>query len=143
MSDRGSGPIPNRWINCPQKSNNIIADKFLAFKTPLNQRFNNKMSDEYYFHPEMVFRFAKANKIKIGLWIDLTNTNRFYDRQEIEDNNCRYVKLQCRGHGETPSKEQTQAFIEIVDNFINEHPIDIIGVHCTHGFNRTGINPCH
>lgn len=49
------------------------------------------------------------------------------------------MKLQCRGHGETPTVEQTQAFIEIVEEFNRDHPLDVIGVHCTHGFNRTGF----
>lgn len=140
MSERGCGPIPNRWLSCPHKSESFIADKFLAFKTPLSRRFDTKMSSDYNFHPDMVFKYLKVNKMNIGLWVDLTNTGRFYDRQEVEENNCRYVKLQCRGHGETPSPEQTQSFIEIIDNYINDHPLDIIGVHCTHGFNRTGRN---
>lgn len=76
---------------------------------------------------------------KLGLWIDLTNTNRFYNRKEVENRDCQYTKLQCRGHGEAPSPEQTQSFIEIVDAFMTEHPLEIIGVHCTHGFNRTGF----
>jgi mRNA-capping enzyme len=76
---------------------------------------------------------------KLGLWIDLTNTDRFYKRSDIEMSDCQYVKLKCRGFGETPSVEQTQAFIELVDEFSMEHPIDVIGVHCTHGFNRTGF----
>lgn len=75
----------------------------------------------------------------MGIWIDLTNTKRFYDRRDVESRDCRYMKMQCRGHGETPSVEQTQAFIEIVDQFITENPMQIIGVHCTHGFNRTGF----
>jgi len=29
-----------------------------------------------------------------------------------------------------------------VDNFIRKHPTEIIGVHCTHGFNRTGFLIC-
>lgn len=76
---------------------------------------------------------------KLGLWIDLTNTKRFYDRRDIEARECQYTKLKCRGHGETPSLEQTRAFIEIVDTFTQEHPLDYVGVHCTHGFNRTGF----
>lgn len=77
--------------------------------------------------------------MKIGLWIDLTNTSRFYDRKEIEAKGCQYFKLNCRGHGETPSPEQTQAFFEIVDNFIMDHPLEKVAIHCTHGFNRTGF----
>lgn len=75
----------------------------------------------------------------VGLWIDLTNTNRFYDRKEVESRECKYTKLRCRGHGETPSIEQTQSFIEIVDDFIMQKPLEYVGVHCTHGFNRTGF----
>lgn len=71
--------------------------------------------------------------------MDLTNTKRFYDRREIEARGCQYTKLKCRGHGETPSREQTQSFIEIVDAFIQDHPLEYVGVHCTHGFNRTGF----
>lgn len=78
-------------------------------------------------------------QVKMGMWVDLTNTKRFYDRKEVESRDCRYTKLQCRGHGETPSPEQTQSFIEIVDQFITENPMQAIGVHCTHGFNRTGF----
>lgn len=76
---------------------------------------------------------------KLGLWIDLTNTKRFYDRKEVEARDCRYTKMQCRGHGETPSTDQRQSFYEIVDEFVRDHPLEMIGVHCTHGFNRTGF----
>lgn len=54
----------------------------------------------------------------------------------------KYVKLNCRGHGETPTPEITQLFINIVENFIRQNPTEIIGVHCTHGFNRTGFLAC-
>ncbi|XP_017487302.1 PREDICTED: mRNA-capping enzyme isoform X1 [Rhagoletis zephyria] len=135
----GPGPLPNRWLHCPRKSEKIIAERFLAFKTPLSNAFDDQMPIECLFRPEMIFSYCKTIKIKLGLWIDLTNTKRFYDRQVVEKNDAQYVKLQCRGHGETPSPEQTQSFIEIVDNFINERPFDIVAVHCTHGFNRTGF----
>lgn len=136
---RGPGPIPNRWLHCPRKSENIIADKFIAFKTPLSNKFKDQMPLDCMFPPEMIFGYVKALKLKLGLWIDLTNTKRFYDREVIESKGATYVKLQCRGHGETPSIEQTRSFIEIVDNFINERPFDLVAVHCTHGFNRTGF----
>lgn len=78
-------------------------------------------------------------QIRFGLWIDLTNTTRFYNKQEIEFADCNYIKLQCRGHGETPTPEQTRAFIELVSKFITNNPLERIAVHCTHGFNRTGF----
>ena len=69
----------------------------------------------------------------------MTNTNRFYKRNDVERKECKYVKLQCRGFSETPSTEQVRSFIELVDDFLSNRPLDIIGVHCTHGFNRTGF----
>lgn len=74
------------------------------------------------------------------MWIDLTNTSRFYDKSEIvKKGGARYKKLQCRGHGETPSLDQTREFIEVVEEFTSKNPLDCIAVHCTHGFNRTGF----
>lgn len=156
--DYGPGPIPKRWLQCPRTSESIITDKFLAFKTPLSSRFASQVPIENKFEPEIVFSLMKMYKVmsraifgrerdrdgnllqvKMGMWVDLTNTKRFYDRREVESRDCRYTKLQCRGHGETPSPEQTQSFIEIVDQFITENPMQAIGVHCTHGFNRTGF----
>ncbi len=36
--------------------------------------------------------------MKMGLLIDLTFTNRFYDKKDVEENQCRHLKLQCRGY---------------------------------------------
>ncbi|XP_058064809.1 mRNA-capping enzyme [Anopheles bellator] len=136
---RGPGPIPNRWLHCPRKSDTLVAERFLAFKTPLKREFQAQMPLECTFTPSMLFDLMRRHKVRIGLWIDLTNTSRFYDRHEIEDSGSQYIKLQCRGHGETPSREQSKSFIEIVEEFIQGNPLDAIGVHCTHGFNRTGF----
>ena len=75
----------------------------------------------------------------MGLWIDSTNTTRICDRRDIGARACQCIKLKCRGHGETPSLEQTRSFIEIVDTFTftAQHPLQYVGVHCTNGFNRT------
>ncbi|XP_067007621.2 mRNA-capping enzyme [Anabrus simplex] len=142
MSERdrkGPGPVPPRWLNCPRKSSALIGSKFLAFKTPLSARFNDQIPEECRFDPKMVFMSMKSYKLKVGLWIDLTNTSRFYNKDVVESEGCKYLKLQCRGHGETPSKDQTRAFINICQQFISQHPLEIIAVHCTHGFNRTGF----
>lgn len=135
----GSGPIPPRWLHCPRKSKGLLYDKFLAFKTPLSSDFDTQVPDECKFTVEMLINSMKHIKRKIGLWIDLTNTSRFYDKNELEKYGIRYLKLQCRGHGETPSPDQTKTFITICKNYIAQHPLDIVGVHCTHGFNRTGF----
>ena len=45
-------------------------------------------------------------------------------------------------HGETPTQENTELFLNIVENFIRQNPTSIIGIHCTHGFNRSGFLIC-
>lgn len=39
-------------------------------------------------------------QVKMGLLVDLTNTTRFYDRNDIEKERIKYVKLQCKGYDE-------------------------------------------
>lgn len=141
-SGRHPGPIPPRWLKCPRKSTELIGGKFLALKTPLDTRFDAQVPTEYRFPPSMIFNSMKGYKVKVGLWIDLCNTSRFYSKREVEAQECRYVKLQCRGHGETPSEEQVTAFVTLCRKFAQQNPLEVIAVHCTHGFNRTGFLIC-
>lgn len=78
-------------------------------------------------------------QVKIGLWIDLTNTSRYYSKDNIVQQNCTYEKINCVGHGECPSRSEISRFISVVNNFIISSPHECIVVHCTHGFNRTGF----
>ena len=133
------GPLPQRWLHCPKKALSIIGNKFLAFKTPLDTRYDSSMSEKFFFHPEMVLASVKSHGKKIGMWTDLTNTSRYYDEDIIRKAGCKYAKLDCKGHGETPGPDKVDLFIKICSNFIQQNPLDIIGVHCTHGFNRTGF----
>ncbi|KAF7378830.1 mRNA-capping enzyme [Vespula maculifrons] len=131
--------IPPRWLHCPRKAIKLIQNKFLAFKTPLSSAYNSQVPEECRFTIDMLFASLKSQKVKLGLWIDLTNTTRFYDKKDLEAQGCKYLKLQCRGHGETPSDEQTRFFVQVCKQFISHNPLEVIGVHCTHGFNRTGF----
>lgn len=50
-----------------------------------------------------------------------------------------YVKVPCRGRGETPSTSEVNQVIWELYKFIsNTSPEDVALIHCTHGFNRTG-----
>lgn len=136
---------PARWLNCPRKANALIVDKFLPFKVPLSVNFDRNVPIECRFHMSMLIESFKRKNYngKLGLIIDLTNTDRFYDAStEVKQQGIKYYKMNCRGHGETPTQEISQLFINIVDNFIRQHPTEVIGVHCTHGFNRTGFLIC-
>lgn len=137
--DNGPGPIPERWLYCPRKAFTVVADKFLAFKTPLDDKFDSQVRDEHLFSPQMVFAYAKSKRVKIGLWFDLTKTERYYNKKIVEDHDCKYVKLPCQGREGAPDASTVDLFLKICKAYIQQHPKEIIGVHCTHGFNRTGF----
>uniref|UniRef100_A0A8C4IC21 mRNA-capping enzyme n=1 Tax=Dicentrarchus labrax TaxID=13489 RepID=A0A8C4IC21_DICLA len=119
-----------------------VLSKFLPMKTMLGPRYDDQVAEENRFHPSMLSNYLKSLKVKMGLLVDLTNTTRFYDRTEIEKDGVKYMKLPCKGHGECPSKETTGMFIRLCEHFIEKNPTELIGVHCTHGFNRTGFLIC-
>ncbi|CAL1545933.1 unnamed protein product [Lymnaea stagnalis] len=138
--DHNGLPIPPRWLHCPRKGQ-IIQGVFLPFKTPLDSKYDDQVPEENRFTIDMLFNSIKPLRRKLGLIINLCNTDRFYNRQEVEkeERECRLVSVKCAGRAEAPTEEQTEAFVELCDKFIRNKPLELIGVHCTHGFNRTGF----
>ncbi|OAD61985.1 putative tyrosine-protein phosphatase F54C8.4, partial [Eufriesea mexicana] len=67
--------------------------------------------------------------------IDLTNTDRYYDEKEFTNFGVKYEKIMIPGR-EVPS---TESVIRLHFSFVSD---DIIGVHCTHGVNRSGYLIC-
>ncbi|CAD6193611.1 unnamed protein product [Caenorhabditis auriculariae] len=131
--------IPDRWMYCP-KVGSLIMDLFLPFKTPLCALYDPEISDKKLrFHPEDVMNHVNLDGKKVGLWIDLTKTDRYYFSDEFAQQGCIYKKLPLAGHNATPTPEETQTFIDIVTKFEKANPGKVVGVHCTHGFNRTGF----
>lgn len=111
----------------------------MVFKTPLDYKYNSKIAIHKRFDPKMVFQHMFSYQQSIGLWIDLTNTTRYYDKFEIEKMGCAYEKIACAGHGGLPHPEVIKLFLNICSNFLENNFSQFIGVHCTHGFNRTGF----
>ena len=73
----------------------VDPEKFLAFKTPLSNQYD--VPDESIFSPLMLISYYKKPPEKLGLIIDLTKTDRFYDKKEIKQADIGYYKLQCEG----------------------------------------------
>ena len=60
---RNPGPIPPRWLNCPRKSLALIGGKFLAFKTPLDSKYDDQVPAQYRFPSQMLFDSMRAYKV--------------------------------------------------------------------------------
>jgi len=79
--------------------------------------------------------------------IDLTNTNRYYNPQIFKsvgsNKHCeiKYTKIYTQGHV-IPSSTVVRKFFDSVDETMKTQKGGLIGVHCTHGVNRTGYLIC-
>lgn len=69
------------------------------------------------------------------LWIDLTNTSRYYDGATVaKREGFQYKKMALAGHGVPPSKEDQAVFSTCVADFLEVAGEDgMVTVHCTHG----------
>lgn len=58
-----SPPVPERWIKCPRKSFSTITDKFVAFKTPLDSKYDDQVPISNRFNTEMLFSSMSNMKV--------------------------------------------------------------------------------
>eukprot|EP00127_Corallochytrium_limacisporum_P004738 Clim_evm92s172 gene=Clim_evmTU92s172 len=137
------GDIPDRWVQCPPMSNGMVpGTPFVAFKAPLSSKFDSVVLENDRWTPTNVIESCRDRGIELGMVIDLTKTSRYYDPQEFERAGVRYHKIACAGFGAPPNEDNYQRFQGLVRWFTSpEGPGEhmAIGVHCTHGFNRTGF----
>ncbi|VDK43417.1 unnamed protein product [Anisakis simplex] len=143
----------------------VDGTRFVAFKTPLRDDFfryhrrNLKQEDHFeaktllnsvsFLMQSLSFYSFVANWMhkdgrRIGLVIDLTATERYYDGQEWLNEGVKYVKIKCMGHSAHNQADNIEKFFEVVTSYLNENANNdlLIGVHCTHGLNRTGYMIC-
>ncbi|KAK6019225.1 tyrosine-protein phosphatase family protein [Ostertagia ostertagi] len=143
----GGRRIPDRWLNYDPVGRDLEGTRFVAFKTPLDKSFfsgKHDLTDDDYFDVHRIVTYARqAGKI-IGMVVDLTNTDRYYNKAEWADYDIKYVKMNCPGHEVSNREDIVKSFLNVVDEFISDssNGDKLIGVHCTHGLNRTGYLIC-
>ncbi|XP_013412847.1 RNA/RNP complex-1-interacting phosphatase-like isoform X2 [Lingula anatina] len=136
--------VPDRWEVYEPFCDPIKGTKFIAFKVPLKESICRKLDDRsQWFTPSMLVEKLSAKGKKLGAIIDLTNTQRYYDPQEIKSCGIEYNKLNTVGHV-VPSKDVIDSFANMVSSFLerNKGTDLLLGVHCTHGVNRSGHLIC-
>lgn len=87
--------------------------------------------------------------LRLGLVIDLTDTDRYYDHGDIEGMCIEYEKVNCPGRGFVDRDDLVKTFIAVVDNFINSNPDDgillevpaeiLVAISSGHGADRGGV----
>ncbi|XP_032937343.1 RNA/RNP complex-1-interacting phosphatase isoform X2 [Catharus ustulatus] len=142
MAGGGSCRVPERWTDYIPLGHRMPGTRFIAFKVPLKESFDQNLLPEDRFSPHDLIREVEERKEELGLIIDLTCTTRYYGREELPPT-LRYVKILTMGH-KIPNRKTISRFKHFVKRFLtaNKDNDKLIGVHCTHGLNRTGYLVC-
>eukprot|EP00884_Botryococcus_braunii_P019053 jgi/Botrbrau1/5831/Bobra.0366s0013.1 len=132
--------LPTGWLDCPRMGScleNPWRLMIVPMKVPLSSRFDSVVPERSRFQPSDVKKEMERRRTPLGLVVDLTNSFRYYKPEDWEKIGVGYYKIRCRGHGEVPSPENVNDFMEVISNW-DPACGHYIAVHCTHGFNRTG-----
>ncbi|XP_061590126.1 RNA/RNP complex-1-interacting phosphatase-like [Cololabis saira] len=134
--------VPDRWLDYTAVGRRLDGTRFIAFKVPLKQSLKRQLLSSDAFGPWDLLDTLHRHNQDLGLIVDLTFTTRYYSLQDIPDS-LTYVKIFTTGH-EVPSNEVILSFKRTVYRFLRENKENdkLIGVHCTHGLNRTGYLIC-
>ena len=126
--------IPKRWVMCPRIGDMVAHTQFVALKTPLGRIYDPYLHPHHQFTPAMAVEQRNVTNI-----ICLANTEKRYDATDREVNGkvISWDWIKCGQ--QAPTDERYREFEKTVKRILKENPSAVIGVHCTHGFNRTGF----
>lgn len=134
--------VPDRWLDYKAVGKRLEGTRFIAFKVPLKKSLHSKLEPPDIFgHWELLDTLNKDSQ-ELGLIIDLTFTTRYYNIQDVPESLV-FLKIFTKGH-EVPSDKTIMSFKRAVHQFLRDNAENdkLIGVHCTHGLNRTGYLIC-
>ncbi|XP_051010798.1 RNA/RNP complex-1-interacting phosphatase [Acomys russatus] len=139
---KGRNHVPERWKDYLPIGQRMPGTRFIAFKVPLQKKFEAKLMPEECFSPLDLFNKIQEQNEELGLIIDLTYTRRYYKVEDLPET-ISYKKILTVGH-QVPSNHTIFKFKCAVKEFLKKNSDNdkLIGVHCTHGLNRTGYLIC-
>ncbi|XP_049872343.1 RNA/RNP complex-1-interacting phosphatase homolog isoform X1 [Pectinophora gossypiella] len=146
-------PIPDRWIPYKACGKVIEGTRIICFKVPLRKAVQIGKSE---IKEIWDIKALLENIPNLGAVIDLTNTARYYDPRELQAAGVLHQKILMPGRI-IPPENKVQRFMDTVDEFLGKDCVAVqvkrarlglstteflVGVHCTHGLNRTGYMVC-
>ncbi|KAH7966746.1 hypothetical protein HPB49_019188 [Dermacentor silvarum] len=134
--------VPDRWPDYTDHGSIVPGTRFVPFKVPLREAICSSLPSNMRFTPERLLQQVQG----LGLVIDLTNTDRYYDPNCMVSRGVAHTKIMCPGArvARVPNAQVVKSFFAAVGEFVAEPDNDgkLVGVHCTHGVNRTGYVVC-
>jgi len=122
--------------NCFIEKVNII-----PFKCPLERKYDTHLSQFDFFHFEDLYEYSVSVNKPITDIIDLTFTNKYYNPKKEDFAFCRvsHHKFMIPGKN-IPDPPILEEILDRIERILQND--GIVGVHCTHGINRTGFIIC-
>ncbi|XP_021352294.1 RNA/RNP complex-1-interacting phosphatase-like isoform X1 [Mizuhopecten yessoensis] len=135
-------PPPDRWLDYSNCGKVIPGTNIVCFKVPLKHGLLRLVPAEKWFTPKQLIDHVEKEQKKLKLVIDLTFTKKYYFTDDFTKNGVEYLKIFTEGHV-IPSDDVVHRFFDAVETTKAESDdAAVIGVHCTHGVNRTGYVVC-
>ncbi|GAA6231016.1 RNA/RNP complex-1-interacting phosphatase-like [Lates japonicus] len=136
------GSVPDRWLDYSPVGQRIPGTRFIAFKVPLKLSLNCQVPASESFSLWDLLDSLENQNQELGLIIDLTFTTKYYGLTDVPQS-WSYIKIFTEGR-QVPSDTTILSFKRAVRRFLRENRDNgkLIGVHCTHGLNRTGYLVC-
>ena len=152
--------LPEGWLESERGGGHVCG--LCPVKTPLSSAYDPRLTAEQRWTPAQCV--AACGKRKVVAVVDLTATDRYYDKRELAPFGVRHLKFATQGRG-VPSERQMGEILEVLrevmpkvlDELASAVSGDtvtlgggavsggqaaasdsIVIIHCTHGLNRTG-----
>jgi protein-tyrosine phosphatase len=113
--------------------------RIVAFKCPQGKHNDIYIPRAKRLPPWQLYEHYRAKNIRLKHVIDLTNTDRYYFPSDLSHMGVKHHKLALAGKV-IPNEDFCNRFNEIIKECMSGLKLnEFIGVHCTHGINRTGF----
>lgn len=131
------------WLQCSNLGENVPETVIVPCKTPFEGRLADSayetgiLEDHKWFGKQELLERCREQGTPLGLVIDLVNTRKYYSGFNLDDG-VEYLKIQIPGR-EVPPRDVVEEVFNHIDDFTERRPDLYVGLHCTHGLNRTGF----
>ena len=145
-------PLGERWNHLIPLNKRYTPQMILHMAAKRNQNVGLARLDLHQFCQSVLFSVRldwslispihRSTTIRTNSRGTVLSIARSYRRQSssLWQGSCE-MQIRCQGHGATPSPEAVNEFWWTVSQFERRKTNRFILVHCTHGFNRTGMCP--
>ena len=124
--------IPDGWLKYSNVGKPIPGTRLIAFKVPLGKSKDWNLS---------ILKEAVPG-LKSIIDLSFAKIGKYYQPSECAKLNLWYKKIFIPGGEVVPAEKEVLEFFSVVSELSASDVDGLIGVHCTHGLNRTGYMIC-